>query len=95
MKIVITIEDQEGKVNVQCDHKAADLIEFVKGRGRNLGAATSAAMYAMGMLTWAMARSREMGRTQSGIIVLPPGIQGFEGTMNPLPRKRFDHRKDV
>lgn len=78
MRIVITITDEDnGGVHVDCSHKTAELLDFIKGRrgASGIGAATSACMYAMGMLTWAAARSREMGRTATGLIVLPPGVR--------------------
>lgn len=77
MTIVLTVKDMpDGTVNITCNYKTADLLNFVKGRGRSIGANTSAAMYAMGMMTFALRRSRQMNR--SNIIVLPPGIRGGE-----------------
>lgn len=74
MRITLTITDTpEGAVRIDCDPPASELLELEKS-GR-LGTATSAAMYALGMCTWAATRSREMRGKESSLIVLPPGVR--------------------
>lgn len=73
MRIIMTITDlPEGGVKIDCEPKASELMSMIEG-GR-LGASTSACMYALGMMTWAASRSKEMAQEQS-LIVLPPGVR--------------------
>ena len=79
MKLNLEVTDTEdGGVKVECFRDGQkvdtqDLLTLMKGN--RLGAATSACMYVLGMLTWCVKRSREMERGDSSqqIISLPPG----------------------
>lgn len=75
MRIVIVIEDADmGSVKIVSTPPASDLMEKIPG---GLGAASSASMYALGMMTWAANRSREMGgKPNTSLIELPRGTRG-------------------
>lgn len=72
MRIEIIVTDTpEGGVRIDMKPPASELMAKIPG---GLGAVSSAAMYALGMATWAASRSKEM-QAQSSLIVLPPGVR--------------------
>lgn len=77
MRITIIIEDQEdGSVSIVAAPNVATMIDRYK-QGQGI-ARTQGVAYALGMLTYAARKSREMaaGQTKkSPLIHLPPGVR--------------------